>query len=67
MRAELTSLIGTHPVLRRMLDRGLPLNREVYMALNYGPNTPDPWTHEHEGQLPRPFQDPNAVGPPDDE
>jgi hypothetical protein len=50
-----------------MLDRGLPLNREVYMALNYGPNTPDPWTHEHEGQLPRPFQDPNAVGPPDDE
>lgn len=38
-----------------MLDHNLPLNRETYVALNWG-KEPKEWTAEHEEELPEPFR-----------
>jgi hypothetical protein len=38
-----------------MLDHNLPLNRETYIALNWG-KTPREWTAEHEEEPPEPFR-----------
>jgi hypothetical protein len=49
------------PIVARMLERNLPLHRDTYLTLNWGPDQPDPWTAEHEGELPECFKDPSAV------
>jgi hypothetical protein len=39
-----------------MLERGLPLDRETYLAMNWGADLPEPWTAEHEEQVPEPLR-----------
>lgn len=39
-----------------MLDRGVPLTREKYLAFAYPGNLPARWTPELEAELPEPFQ-----------
>jgi hypothetical protein len=39
-------------VLRMMVERGVPLTRENYLAFAYPGNLPDPWTVEHELEMP---------------
>lgn len=56
--AELQTQSGSDPVLKMMLSRGLPLDRETYLAFSYPDNMPNPWTAEHESELPEPFQQP---------
>lgn len=48
------------PILAGMIRRGLPLSRNAYLMLAYGPDLPegDAWNGEHEMNLPRPFQRP---------
>ena len=57
-REELTRLSGGSPVLADMLKNNIPLTREHYLALAYGGELPDPWTAEHELEVPGPFQAP---------
>ena len=52
------------PTLRSMLDKGLPLDREMYIAMCYGSDTPEDWNHEHEAELPEPLRDPSSVRRP---
>lgn len=47
-----------HPTLRSMIDRGVPLSRNAYLFLAYGGEVPEPFTAEHEAELPEPFQQP---------
>lgn len=55
----MTRLSGTDPILKHMIETGLPLSRGIYLGLHYAPGeTPDPWTSEHESALPEPLQDP---------
>jgi hypothetical protein len=51
------------PTLASMLRKGLPLTRDVYLGLAYGPDLPsaDEWNAEHEMEVPECFRDPNAV------
>lgn len=39
-----------------MLSSGGPLTRETYIQMAYGGTPPNPWTYEHEAELPEPFQ-----------
>jgi hypothetical protein len=60
----LTPLRGGDPVLDLLLraptDEGL--TREAYLQLAYlGDDLPDPWTAEHELELPDPLQDPSKL------
>jgi len=55
-RAELTRLSGSDPVLKRMLDRNLPLDRQTYLDLAYAGGMPQEWTAEHEHEVPEPFR-----------
>src|SRR5690349_3854984 len=57
---ELRTLAGTDRVLRFMMDNGLPMTRDSYIAINWGP-TSKPWTHEHEAEMPDFLQDLSAV------
>jgi hypothetical protein len=36
-----------------MERHGVPISREKYLALAYGKQLPDPWTYEHELELPK--------------
>lgn len=40
--------------------KGLPLCRDTWLMLSYGPELPegDAWNSEHEAGVPRPFQRP---------
>jgi hypothetical protein len=49
------------PHLRSMIDKGIPLTRNAYLMGAYGGDMPEPWTHEHEAELPECFRDPAAV------
>ena len=52
------------PTLRRMLEKGYPLTRKVWLELNYGDQEPGPhdeWTAEQESEVPLPFREENAV------
>ena len=49
------------PHLRSMIDKGIPLSRNAYLAGAWGTTLPDPWTHEHEAEIPECFRDPTAV------
>jgi hypothetical protein len=45
-----------NPMLAYMIKNGLPLNRETWINLNWGGDTPDPWTAEDEAELPPSWQ-----------
>jgi hypothetical protein len=40
-----------------MIKHGIPLNRETWITMNYLGHPPDPWTAEHEGEVPAPWRD----------
>lgn len=44
------------PTLEHMINNGLPLTREKWISMNYLGHPPDPWTDEHEAEVPEPFQ-----------
>jgi hypothetical protein len=44
------------PTLKHMIKNGLPLTREKFISMNYLGHPPEPWTDEHEAELPEPFQ-----------
>jgi hypothetical protein len=54
--AELMHLSGTDPILRQMFKRGYPMNRETYIALNWGPDSPEVQGAEFELEIPEPFR-----------
>jgi hypothetical protein len=54
-QAEAWLRLFDDPVLRGMLRDGIPLTRETYIFANWD-KKPDPWTAEHESQLPDIFQ-----------
>ena len=58
---ELTRLSGGDPVLKGLLARGGPVTRERYINNAYGADVPDPWTAEHELEIPGPLQDHTKV------
>jgi hypothetical protein len=44
------------PLLKYMIEHGIPLTREKYISMAYLSHPPEPWTMEHERELPAPFQ-----------
>jgi hypothetical protein len=46
-----------------MKKNGVPITREKYLGLAYGQDLPDPWTPEHEAELPEELQE-HADSPP---
>lgn len=46
------------PLVTFMLANNLALDREVYLAIAYPDGVPEPWTAEHEEQLPAIFREP---------
>jgi hypothetical protein len=50
-------------LLEWMKEKGLPITREKYLGLAYGQELPDPWTPEHEAELPEELQE-HADSPP---
>jgi hypothetical protein len=44
------------PILHAMLEDGIPITRENYVEFNLG-EQPEPWTAEHEAELPEELQD----------
>lgn len=55
--SELEPYRDNDSVLNWMLSQGIEPTREKYIFHAYGGQEPDPWTHEHETQLPEPLQD----------
>ncbi len=51
-------------ILRRMLDKNIPLTREAYLAEAWGLDEPEVWGPEHEAEVPEIFRDADAVGRP---
>jgi hypothetical protein len=47
--------------LNWMLKNGIPPTRENYIYHAYAGKPPDPWTHEHEAEIPEPLQDGSKV------
>ena len=60
-QAELESLTGEYPILRRMIRHGVPLTRDNYIALNWGPDLPKDWNGEHEHDIPPFLRDPEYI------
>ena len=46
------------PLVTFCMARGLALDRETYIAGAYPQGKPDPWTAEHEAELPAIFREP---------
>ena len=44
------------PQLDYMIRNGIPLNRKLWISMAYLGHPPEPWTAEHEAELPTPFQ-----------
>jgi hypothetical protein len=44
------------PTLAHMINNGLPLTREQWISMNYLGHPPEPWTAEHEAEVPAPFR-----------
>lgn len=42
----------TDYLLNWMKRHGVPITRAKYLGLAYGEDLPDPWTPEHEAELP---------------
>jgi len=52
------------PILQSMINRGARLTRATYVTRAYGgDDIPEPWTWEHEAELPECFQSDDAVPP----
>ena len=62
-REEASREADDFPVLQHMLDSGLPLNRETYIAANWM-HDPEEWTVEHEQQVPECFRDHSSLSAP---
>jgi hypothetical protein len=45
------------PVIDFMRQNGIPLTRDNYVFIAYGAEPPDPWTPEHEAELPEVLQE----------
>jgi hypothetical protein len=45
-------------ILRHMIRAGVPLTREKWLSMNYLGHPPQPWTSEHEAEVPEPFRRP---------
>jgi len=45
------------PTLAYMIKHGIPLTREKWISMNYMGQPPEPWTAEHEGEVPEPWRD----------
>jgi hypothetical protein len=45
------------PTLAYMIKNGLPLTREKWISMNYMGHPPEPWTAEHEAEVPAPWRD----------
>jgi hypothetical protein len=43
--------------LAYMIKKGLPLTREKWIQMNWGGDTPKPWTAEHEMEVPAVWRD----------
>jgi len=54
---ELKSQAGSDPVLARMLARGIPLTRKVYLDMAWGNDLPEELGAEHEMQIPEFLRD----------
>lgn len=44
------------PTLKYMLEHNIPLTREKWISINYLGHPPEPWTDEHEAEVPMPFR-----------
>jgi hypothetical protein len=53
---ELLHAAQHNPMLAYMIKNGLPLTRQTWIDLNWGGDTPKPWTAEDEAELPEPWQ-----------
>lgn len=53
-------MVYRDPIIEHALRNSLPLDRETYIATCYLDGTPDPWTAEHEAELPKIFRTPNS-------
>ena len=53
---KLIHQMGTDPILRWMFKQSLPLNRETYIAHNWGPDLPEDQGAEFELKIPEPFR-----------
>jgi hypothetical protein len=49
------------PIVEFCRKRGLPLDRETYVDICYPDGIPEPWTAEHEIELPPAFRDDQAM------
>jgi len=56
VRARVEAITDPDPVLKYMLEHNLWLSREVWMLRTYGKHPPEPWTAEHESNVPAPFR-----------
>jgi hypothetical protein len=45
------------PTLEYMIEHDIPLTREQFISMNYLGHPPEPWTAEHEGEVPAPWRD----------
>jgi hypothetical protein len=62
-RAEILEAAKRNPILAGMVKRGEPLTRDQWIRRAYSlSDMPEPWTPEHEEQVPRVFRKKN----PDD-
>ncbi len=50
--------MSADPLITFCMARGLALDRETYIAGAYPQGKPDPWTAEHEAELPAIFREP---------
>jgi hypothetical protein len=53
---ELLRAARYSPTLKYMLSHGMPVTREAWISMNYLGHPPDPWTDEHEAEVPEPLQ-----------
>ena len=59
---ELLEAARQSGTLRRMIRRGVPLTRQMWIEMNWGGDVPKPWTAEDEDEVPEPWRDPSKVG-----
>jgi len=60
-RSELEPFRQGDSVLDHMLSQNMPLTREQYISLAHAGRPPEPWTMEHESEIPEPLQDASKV------
>ncbi len=50
-------------LIKYMRKMDIPLTRSAWLMLNWGSSLPEPWTAEHELELPDELQDMSKVEP----